>query len=392
MRRPVLIAATLALVLPATARAEDVACGWSPADTNVPNGSIFMSRGSGPIKAVIDAVGEYRTHSGISHGNGWYTHSTTFQANQRDWADSETSCGVFGDYCCQGPLKGFELQNGYPGAGQIKGGALYKYYYSNNGPGYGGSANYGDTAFIYYQRSLDANWAVTTAGADIANWLWSRSNYAYVTSRVDGNSGFYRTGFTGVTPYTQYLFYQYRDLQNINYGNVPWDYGNVCSTELAYAQQQAKGQVINNYRSYYGAGPANSYNHDRLVNGLNQLYNAVSSECSGGLGFWTGIGVGLTCWEDICDDAGRQVSNCFADGINGHCYNDSDRWAQIRDWQWQGGPVDSNGYAITVSISPDNLGGWSGWGYGQPSHSVWGRDGSQQVYWNSGGSVYGCWF
>jgi hypothetical protein len=65
----------------------------------------------------------------------------------------------------------------------------------------------------------------------------------------------------------------------------------------------------------------------------------------------------------------------------------------MRDWTWQSpGPSDDNGWAITRSISPDNIGGWNGWPYGGTNQSAWGRDGSQTVTWNSGGSVYGCWF
>src|SRR3954463_7418565 len=56
----------------------DIACGSAPAGWNVPNGSIVLSRGGeGPVTAVLDAVGEYRTHSMLSHGpGGQVTHET----------------------------------------------------------------------------------------------------------------------------------------------------------------------------------------------------------------------------------------------------------------------------------------------------------------------------
>jgi hypothetical protein len=370
-----------------TARASDaIACGSSPGGTNIPNGAVFLSQGSGIVASTLSAVGEVRSHSGISHGNGWYTHSTAFEPRIRDWDDSECSCGLAGDYCCQGPLKGFEIQNGYPGATQITAGALYNFYYDTHN---GVAPN-----FIYYQRSL-TNGQPDTRGADIANWLWNNSTYAWVTSRQNSGQGLYRVGFTGVTPYTQYSLYQYRDYQNINNGNVPWNYGAVCSTYLAYAQQQAGKGVVDNSRSHHQVpGVSNSYTHDYVVSGLDALYNQVYQDCSDGNGFIESVGVFFTCLGegDICDDAARQVSNCFSDGINGSCYNDSDRYIDVKTKQWPGGPVDANGYAITRSISPDNIGGWSGWAYGTSTASVWSADGNQSVNFNTGGSVYSCFF
>jgi len=380
MKTRVLLTIAALLALPIEAQAGvGTKCGSSPAGTNVPNGAVFLSSGAGPVLATLSAVGEARSHSGISHGNGWYTHSTMYEPQTRDWDDSETSCGVFGDYCCQGPLKGSQLQNGYPGSSQINGGGLYAFYYLN-----GAAVN-----FFYYQRSMDPNYNVDTRGASVANWLWNSSNYAWV-----GTGGFYRVGFTGVTPYAQYSFYQYRDYQNINNGSVPWNYGDVCSTTMAYAQQQSGMGVVNNTRSHNQvAGVVNSYDHTYVVAGLNALYNAVKQDCDDGSDLLHDIGAALTCWEDICDDAARQVANCFSDGIHGHCYDDSDTWKGIRDNRWPSGPVDGNGYSITKSVSPDNIGGWGGWGWGStPGASVWSRDGNQGVAWNSGGSVYGCFF
>jgi hypothetical protein len=346
-----------------SAEASDtVACGSVSATNNIPNGAIFLSTGAGQVRSTLLGVGEIRSHSGISHGNGWFTHSTMFEPRLRDWDDSECSCGLAGDYCCQGPLKGYELQNGYPGSSQITGGALYNWYYdSHNGVA---------PDFVYYQRSLDANGGVDTRGATVANWLWSNANYAWVSSRQNGGYGFYRVGFTGVTPYAQYSLYQYRDYQNINNGGVPWNYGDVCSTILSYAQQQSGQGAINNVRNARmardaaGATIANSYDHTYVVNGLNNLYNAVYQDCSDANGFIENVGAFFTCLgeSDICDDAARQASNCFADGINGSCYNDSDKWVAIKNNVNPGGPVDGSGYSIAKSISPDNIGGWSGWG------------------------------
>jgi hypothetical protein len=381
MRQHPWLAALVALPLLAVAgqahATDSQACGSQPAGSNIPGGAQFFSRASGPVKGAIDGVGEYRTHSGIAHGNGWYTHSTMFEPSKRDWADGETSCGLAGDYCCQGPLKGAELQNGYPGSSQINGGALYKFYYQ---PG-------SNLEAFFYQRSD------TTAnnGMAIANWLWSSSNFAWVGSRQDGSQGFYRVGFNGVTPYAQYGLYQYRDMQGINAGGVPWDYGDVCSTTIAYAQHMTGKGDVNNNR---GEG-TNLYNHGRVANGVNSLYNAVYNECSSGTGFWTGVGAFLSCLgeSDLCDDAARQVANCMSDGIEGHCYDDSDTWVAIRDQAWKNGPKDGAGMSTAVSVSPDNISGWGGWGFGSNApYGVNSWDSNNAVQWNSGGSVYGCWF
>ena len=95
---------------------------------------------------------------------------------------------------------------------------------------------------------------------------------------------------------------------------------------------------------------------------------------------------------DICDDAARQVSNCFADGKGGHCYNDSNRYNEVKYNYNPGGPIDANGYAIAKSISPDNIAGVSGWQRGVPNASVWSGDTNQSVNFNTGGSVYSCFF
>ena len=176
---------------------------------------------------------------------------------------------------------------------------------------------------------------------------------------------------------------------------MPWNYGNVCSTIIAYAQQQSGQGVINNTRSsHFVAGVPNSYDHSYVVSGLDALYNAAYQDCSDGSGFLESVGVFFTCTgeSDICDDAARQVSNCFADGVNGSCYNDGNRFAVVRNNQWPGGPVDGNGYAISRSVSPDNVGGWGGWGRGGSNASVWSLDGNNTVNFSSPGSTYNCFF
>src|SRR5687767_4113651 len=65
----------------------DKACGSTPAGWNAPNGALVLNRGgNGPITAVLDAVGEYRTHSMISHGpGGQVTHETMHSPGTTGW-------------------------------------------------------------------------------------------------------------------------------------------------------------------------------------------------------------------------------------------------------------------------------------------------------------------
>jgi hypothetical protein len=353
----------------------DAACGYTSATANLPAGAVGLSNGDGPIRSILESVGEYRTHSLISHGNGWYTHSTMYTPGRPGWPDY-----------CSTPLEPSELQNGYPGASQVNEGGLYVFYHQPGGDG--------PTSF-YYQRSLAPNAA---AGDAIQSWLWYNAPYAWVGSRQDGGNGFYRVGFGPVngpnTPYTQYVLYQYRNMEGIAAGSGwTYDYGNVCSTYLAYAQNQAGFGTISN---------SNTYSHLQVVSGINALYSAVEDQCNNSTGFWADVGAGITCLEGICDDAARQTANCFTDGANGSCYTDDSRYytrvrdANLRDGSWSGwnkGPYDQAGYATAVAVSPDAIGGWNGHPWGtQAPNPVWSADGNNTAQWNSPGNVYGCFF
>src|SRR5262245_16629796 len=94
----------------------DSACGSSPSGWHAPNGSLVLSRGGeGPVTAVLDAVGEYRTHSMMSHGpGGEVTHETMYSPGTNGWPTY-----------CSTPLKVGELRDGYPGASRVNQGAIY---------------------------------------------------------------------------------------------------------------------------------------------------------------------------------------------------------------------------------------------------------------------------
>jgi hypothetical protein len=352
------LGAALAMSTASVAKAsaiESAACGSSSATWNVPDGAIVLSRSPGPIGGTLSGVGEYRTHSMLAHGNGWVTHSTMFSPGQTGWPTY-----------CSTPLKSDELRDGYPGASIVAPGAIYAFFYGD-----GGSVEH-----LGYQRSCNSGACPNGDGSDIANWAWFSSPYEWVTSRQDSNQGLYRLLMGSPPQPTNYSLYQYRTLENINYGTPAWNNGTVCSTFLAYAQHMADKRAVLPF----------TYSHDAIVSAMNGLMSAVENECHDGIGFWKNIAVNITCLEGICDDAARQVANCMSVG---RCDTDDDganTFASVRD--------DPN--SVAVSISPDRLGGWSGhpWdGYLEGSGvSVWAADAEQQVQWNSAGNVYGCWY
>ena len=62
-------------------------CGSTAAGWNAPNGAVVFNRGPGPIRSVMDAIGEYRTHSMLSHGpGGSVSHATLATPSQTSLA------------------------------------------------------------------------------------------------------------------------------------------------------------------------------------------------------------------------------------------------------------------------------------------------------------------
>jgi hypothetical protein len=258
---------------------------------------------------------------------------------------------------CSTPLEPSELRNGYPGASQQGQGAIYTYLYSA-----------GDNQYLAYQ---DGNNDGTNKGATVANYIWNNLPYQWVTSARDGNQGLYRVKYTNGA-LTNYSLYQYRDVQGIstNKAAVAWNNGIVCSTLIAYAQNQA-------------IWPVNSYvyDHNKLVAGGNAIARGVEDDCNNGMSWMKGFGSAVSCFEGICDDAGRQVRNCMATGV---CDSDDSDY-------WNG--VANNAGTVAVSVSPDRIGGWSGHPTSVVSgNSVWAYSGSRTIYWNSGGNNYSCWY
>jgi hypothetical protein len=333
MRRSlVTVLAFLGLMVPA--HAADVICGTAPAGWNLPKGAVSLTIGDGPVRATLQGVGESRTHSMISQGNGWVTHASMKQPTER------TSCSQ--------PLVVSTLRDGFPGASQVNMGAAYVYIQG---------------ATQYYQRGVPGG---VDKGAAIADYIWNSMPYEY------DSRGFYRLKNNSGNK-MNYVLYQYRDAQGSGAGQDAWNNGIVCSTLLGYAQAKAGFGAVSNY----------TYSHTKIVGAINGLYSAVENECSGGLGFWKGLGAGIVCiftdfdFNGPCNDVATQVTDCMA---TGKCDdgNDDGNYKGVRD----------NASTVATAISPDRIGGWNGH---PTTASVWAYDINNATQWNSGGSVYGCW-
>ncbi|MBN1208087.1 MAG: hypothetical protein JXB05_24700, partial [Myxococcaceae bacterium] len=251
----------------------DVACGSSSSGWNAPNGAMVLSRGSGggPVAAVLDAVGEYRTHTMMSHGpGGQVTHETMYTPGTTGWPTY-----------CSTPVKPDELKTGYPGAARINQGGIYQFLY-------GGGAS---LQYIAYQRSRTSA-GYDTKGETVSNWLLNSMPTVAASSKQ--NSGQTLQRYKGPNGNVlNYVLYQYRDIETTNIGGAGWNNGMTCSTMVAHAQ----------YRAGFPAVEAYVYNHSLLQTAGSALSASVEDECNTGLGFWKGIGSTITCFENICDDA-----------------------------------------------------------------------------------------
>lgn len=326
------------VIVPGQAEAQ---CGYAPASWNAPNGAVVFNRGPGPIRDVLDAVGEYRTHSMLSHGpGGGVTHATMRTPDQNGWP---TVCTL--------PLNATQLRYGYPGVESINQGGIYNFLFGESG----------STEWTGYQVGDSAK------AATVGDTIWY--NYPYVTDAAqgDGSQVIRRPLRNGAR--VNYSLYQYRTLETANL--IPSNSVNnglVCSTFLAYAH---------NY-SGQGAVSAYSYSHSQLYNASNSLYNGTYNACKSALGWFQGALLTVACpFYNVCGNAGNQVANCMS--ANRCDTGSSSVWKGVRD----------DPSTVATSISPDRIGGW---GVHPINTTFWAPDYSHSLYFNSGGNVYGCWY
>ena len=309
----IVVMVPLALARVSLADTSSVACGYSNGlQINMPTGAVGLTIAGGPVQAVLNAVGEQRTHSFINHGNGWITHSTMLAPS------SYGSGGTNGsDASMDLPVSPGQTQNGFPGSSQINMGALYSFYYAGGaGPsGNGSSATVGNVQAFYYQRGSTyvSNGVTYDRGNLVQQWLWNSSNYAWVGNDGiggQGNGGFYRVGFNG-TPYKQYSLYQYMDMENVATGGYTYNNGDVCSTTLAAAQYlSGQGQVNN----------SNYYTSAQITNGLNAEWWAVYNECQNSSAGWFDV-FGVATYLYLCANGDCQTG--------ASCCNDNGDWGCV---------------------------------------------------------------
>lgn len=331
--------AVSALALAGAAHAEGE-CGSTSAGWNAPNGAVVFDRSNGPIRDVLDAVGEYRTHSMLSHGPGAaVSHATMATPTQTPWPE-----------VCSKPIDGFQLRYGYPGLEQINQGGIYMSLYgTGTGPEWTG-----------WQQGDPAQAAL------IGDSIWY--NHAYISDVSRHDSGQYIDRPVRNGARVNYSLFQYRDLESANL--IPggaMNGGMVCSTFMAYAHNYAGRGVVTPHR----------YSHAQIANASNSLYVGIYNTCKESLGWFTDAMLTMACpFTNVCGNAGNQVANCMSANV---CDSSDGRyWKSVRD--------DPN--ATATSISPDRIGGW---GVHPIQNTLWGPDYTHQLQWNSGGNVYGCW-
>ena len=313
-------------------------CGYVPALWNAPYGSVVLSRSNGgPIRPVIVAIGEYYTHSMLSLGTSGIVHAEMQTPGQSGWPT-----------VCTRPLDADQLQYGYPGVEQINLGGAYADLQGE------------EITPVYQWGDLGTTAAVATSIAGAPQIT--------VQSKSDGGIWFPRKLRNG-SPIS-YSLYQYRNIEQTNeLSSNSANNGMVCSTFLSWAHLQGGAGYVSAY----------TYDHVRIANAANALFNAVQNACNSGVGFWAGLLRSVSCpFYNVCENAGDQVTNCMA--ANACATNDNTIWHGVRD--------DPN--ATATSISPDRLAGLSPHGVGT---SVWSYDqGYHPIAWNAPGAQYGCWY
>jgi hypothetical protein len=314
------------------------ACGYVPATWNAPYGSVVLSRSNGgPIRPVIVAIGEYYTHSMLSLGTSGIVHAEMKTPAQNSWPT-----------VCTRPLDANQLQYGYPGVEQINLGGAY-------------ADLQGEEITPVYQ------WGDAGTTAAVASWV-AAAPETTTQSQSDAAVWFPRKLRNG-SP-VSYSLYQYRNIEQTNeLSSNSANNGMVCSTFLSWAHLQGGAGYVSAY----------TYDHLRIANAANALFNAVQNACNSGVGFWAGLLRSVSCpFYNVCENAGDQVTNCMA--ANACSSNDNSIWHGVRD--------DPN--ATATSISPDRLAGLPPHA---PGTTIWSMDqGYHPIAWNAPGAQYSCWY
>lgn len=355
------------LSMTATAYADDnVECYTSSGTWNVPRGSLAVNRSqaASPISAVVTGVGEYWTHSVISHGpdpaaGGWASFATA--RLPRTYPSGASSCGA--------PVEPNDLANGWPGQRTDSTGGLWAYYFSS-----GGFMN-GQTALSFINAGSGSQWNYGTANSSYG------TDYSVATcltdwekSALSGSSGCGSNspgpGCGGPIPYgySVYAYSQYQD--------TPSGHGTMCSGLIGWAYYHGTkpggGYCDPNAISQY------TYANSQVVGAANALYNQIEG---GSQGFWGTLGACFACFDcNLLDEAADEAVDCFTVNQGTSC--------GMSNHDWAGNSV----YGHTAStISPDRVAG-NGVHYTGSNNSPWEPYPYNTVQFNQPGNNYACWY
>jgi hypothetical protein len=345
---------------------EDIDCGYATGTWNAPRGALVLNRSSsaGPVKAVIDGIGEYWTHSAVSHGA---------DASATTWASMSTMTlprsYPDGDSSCNHPVEPHDLADGWPGGRTNTSGGQWTYYYSDGNYGHGQESVQYILPGTGYRYNYGSSGYASSYGtdADVVGCFtdWEKNSMA-------GCSGKCQIPFG-------YSVYAYSWNQLGSSGTTQAGYGTMCSGLQARSYYWATKPGSTSYCTP-NAVSNYTYANAKVWTASTALYNNVNS---GSMSFWESLGSFFACWFDtnLLDEAGDQVVNCFA-------YNQGTSCTKA-DHDWYNNHVN---YQTATSVSPDRLVGRGTHLNDANNNSPWKGYGANTVYFNQGGRVHGCWF
>jgi hypothetical protein len=382
----------------------DTICGYNQPFVDASNGYLITSRSHDTVaKSVINTLGEYYTHTMLSHGFGWFTHSTMRVPDTFDWDPPH--------------LSSIRLRDGQPGVSQISADATYLSLYGNDNGGVDAivkrsGGNDGAAVADYFWNSMPYRWDP----GGFWRLQWWRTYYNYTPGHWEPTSDDFYTCPDGCPIWVEASESYGQQLEDIpyslvQYANINVNNGKVCSTLMAYGVKNALGRTI----------APKQYSHAATANALNALYSKVFGDCKNKgqvagiiIAFVTGP-IGWFIYDDttdrICGEIGNQVANCFVDPSNCHNYA-SVVWTRARD----------AASTAAYTISPDRISTYRSGGtscpdycycsYGDPddpyctdyvcvpgstcyttpnNSAPWADHATSPLTFSGGGNTYSCW-
>lgn len=319
-----------------TGGGNSVVCGSAPGAWNVPNGASVNSRSqSGVVANVLNQLGEYYSHTMISHGATWMSHASMQTPRANVWNSSTDNWNLA------------DILQGGPGAATVNMGGAYTFLYRQpEGPPM--TVDYVDGGAL---------------GVAAANALLALPDCATITDGkchtqiADPQGTRYIIGFriAGATYRHSYGVYTFVNAYNIPSGvQTTTPYAALqCATFVAMALNWGTGTTMTSH----------AYANAVVAPAVQKLYDIIHDFVQAG-----GGNAGTQAL------LANQMTNCFTSPTK--C---DDRTAT----PWQA--FKATGTAS--SISPDRIRGINGHA---DVVSPW-KGATQAVQWNAAGTVYGCW-